>query len=132
MSNGKKPLMGTTLAQAVFRKGGPGQFSLCQLFSWSATCWRDIKLLLTRTWRNSDFLIALFHFFFFLFLVQAAVYFGLLKARIVIWKSGSFKAGAGRGGKDPDWIPWPGEALLILLGLGSFGFYSFNIFKVIF
>lgn len=65
-------------------EGRQGHFAFCQVLCWSATCWRVIKLLLTRSWRNANFSNCTFF-------VQAAVYFGLLKNVIVILKSASFK-----------------------------------------
>lgn len=117
----------------MFRKGAPGHFSLCQVFSWSATCWRDIKLLLTRTWRNSDFLIALFNFFF---PGASCCLFWALKSQdcnLEVWEFQSWGREGWEGSRlDSLAGEGLGEALLILLGLGSFGFHPFNIFKVIF
>lgn len=68
-------------------KGRQGHFSFCQVLCRSATCWRVIKLLLTRSWRNADFLIAL------LLGTGCCLFWSLKKKEnvIVILKSASFK-----------------------------------------
>lgn len=128
----------------MFSRGAPGHFS--QVFSWSSTCWKDIKLLLTRTWRNSDFLIAPFIFFnfFFSFLVQAAGCFGLLKKKkngIAIWKSGSLESSGWEGSRPGGWgraeggfAEFPGSWDLRILGsgVGIVGILFFLIFLKLF
>lgn len=99
-------------------EGRQGHFSLCQVLCRSATCWRVIKLLLTRSWRSAPFLIALF-------LGTSCCLFWSLKNVMVMLKSVGFKCGQAGPGcvgrRTPDLVAKrrAGELVGIIIGSSS-------------